>query len=91
MAESAYLRLSYALCAANDKFTMCGLRHMISHGSNYRRWLQRYVFERHGLDWRSVQREMRQEFIDAFGKFTWRKPENPFPSKWTILDRNSSR
>jgi hypothetical protein len=89
MADSAYLRLGHALCAANAKFTRNGLRQMIGHEANYRRWLQRYVWERTGLDWRSVQREIRQEFFETFYQVYLAETGKDFPSKPTIPDRNS--
>ena len=81
MSESAYLRLSHELCAANAKFTRNGLRFMIGHEANYRRWLQRYVFERTSLDWRTVQREIRQGFLDTFHATYLAETGKDFPIK----------
>jgi hypothetical protein len=66
MAESPYLRLGRALCAAIAKFTLNGLRRMIGHEANYQRRLQNYVFQTTGSDWRTVQAEIRQEFLTTF-------------------------
>jgi hypothetical protein len=66
MAESPYLRLGRALCAAIAKFTLNGLRRMIGHEANYQRRLQNYVFQTTGSDWRTVQAEIRQEFLITF-------------------------
>jgi hypothetical protein len=79
MAESAYLRLGHALCAANAKFTMNGLRYMIGHEANYRRWLQNYVFQTTGLDWRTVQAEIRQEFLTTFNLVYMQETGEPLP------------
>jgi hypothetical protein len=83
MAESAYLRLGHALCAANAKFTMNGLRYMIGHEANYRRWLQNYVFQTTGLHWRTVQAEIRQEFLTTFNLVYMQETGEPLPPQPT--------
>jgi hypothetical protein len=93
MAESKYMQLQRELVAANAKFTKCGLRFMIGNEVAYRRWLQRYVFERTGLDWRTVQAELRREFLDTFhhvyrsetGRDFPLKPDDPRSEFLTLL------
>lgn len=53
---------------------------MIGHERNYRRWLHRYVWERTGLDWRSVQREVRQEILDTFARIYLEETGKEFPA-----------
>ena len=54
---------------------------MIGNEAAYKRWLERYVFERYGLDRRSVQIEMRQEFIKTFQVAYEAETGKPLPLK----------
>jgi hypothetical protein len=54
---------------------------MIGHEANYRRWPQNYVFQTTGLDWRTVQAEIRQEFLTTFNLVYMQETGKAFPSK----------
>jgi hypothetical protein len=89
MAESPYLRLGRALCAAIAKFTLNGLRRMIGHEANYQRRLQNYVFQTTGSDWRTVQAEIRQEFLTTFNLVYMQETGVPSPHRPPTPEQNS--
>ena len=59
------------------------VRYMIGHEANYRRWRQNYVFQTTGLHWRTVQAEIRQEFLTTLNLVYVQETGEPLPPQPT--------